>query len=253
MTALQISQLSLSLGNRPLFRDFELAVRSGELTVLLGPNGCGKSSLLRTLTGEIVTNARIALFDKPLGAWPNRELARRLVVLPQSSSLSFDFLAHEVVALGRLPWSSSGETNRQRIKACMQAVDLWAQRDAPYLQLSGGERQRLHFARVLAQLDEASPGILLLDEPTSALDPGHQHQTLQLARAQADAGHAVLMVLHDLNLASRYADRVLLMQNGHLLADGPPKQTMTAPLLHQLYGVGPELWHHPVDGRPLVV
>jgi ABC-type cobalamin/Fe3+-siderophores transport systems, ATPase components len=74
-----------------------------------------------------------------------------------------------------------------------------------------------------------------------------------LARAQADAGHAVLMVLHDLNLASRYADRVLLMQNGHLLADGPPRQTMTAPLLHRLYGVGPELWHHPVDGRPLVV
>ncbi len=253
MNALTISDLTLQLGTRSLFNRFAFSLQTGELTVLLGPNGCGKSTLLRAITGEIVTQAKISLFDAPRTRWPTQQLARRLVVLPQSSTLSFDFLAREVVELGRLPWSSSPTEDRQRVERCMRDLDVWELRDAPYLQLSGGERQRIHFARVLAQLDTSQPGIMLLDEPTSALDPGHQHQTLQLAQAQARAGHAVLIVLHDLNLASRYADRVLLMQQGELLADGSPRDTMTAPLLHRLYGVGPELWHHPLDGRPLVV
>lgn len=253
MNALTMTELTLQLGSRSLFNHFELSLQAGELTVLLGPNGCGKSTLLRAITGELATPATIYLFGTPRSRWPAQQLAQRLVVLPQSSSLSFDFLAREVVELGRLPWRSAPAINRQRVERCMRDLDLWEMRDAPYLQLSGGERQRIHFARALAQLDTSQPGILLLDEPTSALDPGHQHQTLQLAQDQARAGHAVLIVLHDLNLASRYADRVLLMQEGRVLADGPPRETMTAPLLHRLYGVGPELWHHPIDGRPLVV
>ncbi|MFC3914366.1 heme ABC transporter ATP-binding protein [Pseudaeromonas sharmana] len=253
MNALSMSRLNLTLGTRPLFCDFSLTLQPGSLTVLLGPNGCGKSTLLRVLTGEIASQAEIALFDRHRALWTPRELAQRLVVLPQSSSLSFDFLAREVVELGRLPWTSSPEVNLARVEASMRALDVWSLRDTSYLHLSGGERQRLHFARVLCQLDDTRPGILLLDEPTSALDPGHQHQAMQLAKQQAGCGHAVLMVLHDLNLASRYADRVLLMQDGRLLADGLPRETLTAALLHRLYGVGPELWHHPVDGRPLVV
>lgn len=253
MNALTISDLTLQLGARSLFDRFALSLRAGELTVLLGPNGCGKSTLLKAITGEIATQAEISLFGTPRTCWPAQQLAQRLVVLPQGSTLSFDFLAREVVELGRLPWRAAPAINRQRVEHCMRELDVWELRDAPYLHLSGGERQRIHFARVLAQLDTSQPGVMLLDEPTSALDPGHQHQTLQLAQTQARAGHAVLIVLHDLNLASRYADRVLLMQQGELLADGSPRDTMTAPLLHRLYGVGPELWHHPQDGRPLVV
>ncbi|MBP9569202.1 MAG: heme ABC transporter ATP-binding protein [Aeromonadaceae bacterium] len=253
MNALTITDLTLQLGPRSLFDRFALSLRTGELTVLLGPNGCGKSTLLKAITGEIATQAKISLFGTPRTRWPAQQLAQRLVVLPQSSTLSFDFLAREVVELGRLPWRTAPAINRQRVEHCMRELDVWELRDAPYLHLSGGERQRIHFARVLAQLDTSQPGVMLLDEPTSALDPGHQHQTLQLAQTQARAGHAVLIVLHDLNLASRYADRVLLMQQGQLLADGSPRDTMTAQLLHRLYGVGPELWHHPLDGRPLVV
>ena len=253
MSALIIQHLSLTLGARPLFSDFSLSLAAGELTVLLGPNGCGKSTLLKALTGELASSATITLFGRPTSQWPSCARAQRLVVLPQSSSLSFDFLAREVVELGRLPWSTAPAINRQRVESSMRALDVWPLRDARYLHLSGGERQRLHFARVLCQLDTHQPGVLLLDEPTSALDPGHQHQTLRLAKQLAGAGHAVLMVLHDLNLASRYADRVLLMQQGRLLADGTPRETLTAALLHRLYGAGPELWHHPQDGRPLVV
>lgn len=253
MIPLSIVDLQVQLGRRPLFDDLSLELESGELTVLLGPNGCGKSTLLRTICHDIPYQGEIRLFDKPRQHWHAHALARRMVVLPQSSMLGFDFRAREVVELGRYPWSCSRDENLGRIQSSMQSLDVWSLRDAPYQQLSGGEKQRVHFARVLAQLDPDQPGLLLLDEPTSALDPGHQHQTLQLAQAQARAGHSVLIVLHDLNLASRYADRLLLMQEGKIVADGAPASTLTARNLHQLYGVGPELWLHPTHGRPVVI
>ena len=253
MIPLQTHALSVQLGNRSLLQRVSLSIAAGELVVLLGPNGCGKSTLLKAICGEIPAQGAVQLFERSRHEWPVRQLARQLAVLPQHSDLRFDFTAQQVVAMGRLPWSEPQPMLTSAVERAMLAMDIGHLRDAPYLQLSGGERQRIHFARVLAQLDTSQPGIMLLDEPTSALDPGHQHQTLQLAQAQARAGLAVLIVLHDLNLASRYADRVLLMQQGELLADGSPRDTMTAPLLHRLYGVGPELWHHPLDGRPLVV
>lgn len=253
MMPLQIDTLRVQSGRHTLLHQVSLQVAAGELVVLLGPNGCGKSTLLRAICGELPAEGDIRLFGQPRQHWPARRLARQLAVLPQHSDLRFDFQARQVVAMGRLPWPGREAEQAPVVEQAMQAMDVWQLRDAPYLQLSGGERQRIHLARVCCQLDDHLPGLLLLDEPTSALDPGHQHQVLQQVRRLARRGHAVLMVLHDLNLASRYADRLVLMQGGRLLADGSVHDTLTADHLAALYGPGPELWSHPTAGRPVVV
>jgi len=253
MTPLQLEQVSLPLGARRLLDGIQLEVAAGELVILLGPNGCGKSTLLQAIAGERRHTGQIRLFGQTRGQWAASRLARRLAVLPQHSDLRFDFPAESVVSLGRLPWPGPRQAQAPIIQRRMEQMDVWQLRAAPYLQLSGGERQRVHLARVLCQLQDDEPGLLLLDEPTSALDPGHQHQVLQQIQAVARQGHGVLMVLHDLNLASRYADRLVLMQQGRLLAEGPAQAILTADHLARLYGPGPELWHHPLTGRPLVV
>lgn len=252
MTPMILQNLSLQRGHRRLLDHLSLSLNQGELMILLGPNGCGKSTLLKAISGELAATGEIQLFGRPRDAWPARELARRLAVLPQHSDLRFNFQAQEVVQLGRLPWPERHDEHPRQVERRMQEMDVWSLRRAPYLQLSGGEKQRVHLARVLCQLDDRQPGLLLLDEPTSALDPGHQHQVLQALRQVSAQGHTILMVLHDLNLASRYADRLVLMQQGRLLATGTARDTLTAPAMQALYGAGPELWHHPDSGRPVI-
>ena len=139
MKPLSIVNLQLQLGRRPLFDGLSLGLESGALTVLLGPNGCGKSTLLRTICHDIPYQGEIRLFDQPRQHWHAHALARRLVVLPQSSMLGFDFRAREVVELGRYPWRCSRDENLHRIHSSMQSLDVWSLRDAPYQQLSGGE------------------------------------------------------------------------------------------------------------------
>ncbi len=253
MIPLQTHALSVQLGNRSLLQRVSLSIAAGELVVLLGPNGCGKSTLLKAICGEIPAQGAVQLFERSRREWPVRQLARQLAVLPQHSDLRFDFTAQQVVAMGRLPWAEPQPMLTSAVERAMLAMDIGHLRDAPYLQLSGGERQRAHLARVYCQLDDRLPGLLLLDEPTSALDPGHQHQVLQQICALTRRGHAVLMVLHDLNLASRYADRLILMQQGQILDDGDVEHVLNADHLHTLYGDGPELWHHPRSKRPVVV
>lgn len=181
---------------------------------MLGPNGAGKSSLLGALSGELSAHqGRVLLDQRELAQWEGMQRAQRLAVLPQASSLDFAFRVEEVVGLGRLPHQTGRIRDAQIVSAALAAADVGHLRDRSYLALSGGERQRVHLARVLAQLWPGQEGqSLLLDEPTSALDPLHQHVTLQAIRAFAEQGVAVLVILHDLNLAARYCDRVLLLE-----------------------------------------
>lgn len=250
---LQIHDLSLSVNRRPLLSDIHLEIESGKVTVLLGPNGAGKSTLLHCIAGEMKHEGELRLLGRLREHWNKRELARRLAVLPQQSSLMFPFLAHEVVAMGRIPHDTLNQENQRIVETCMQQANVWHLRDAAYPRLSGGEKQRVHFARVLAQLaGEHGQQLLLLDEPTSALDLGQQHSLLKEARFLAAGGTAVLVIVHDLNLAARYGDRLVLMQDGRISCTGTPEQVLTPDRVEQHFGYRTQLLQSP-DGHAVLM
>jgi iron complex transport system ATP-binding protein len=244
MSLIEIEHLSIAFAEKPLLEKIQLEFACGQVSVLLGPNGCGKTSLLRAVCSELNFQGRVNLFSRPLADWyrspaEHLKLARRFGVLPQHSNLNFAFTCEEVVTLGLGPGSLSRAEQLRRVEQCMQRADVWHLRSRLFPSLSGGEKQRVQLARVLAQLTLAEPGeekILLLDEPTSALDLKHQHQILQLARELALDNTAVVVVLHDLNLAARYGDRLIMLAEGGVRADGTPAQLLQPELVEQVYG-----------------
>jgi iron complex transport system ATP-binding protein len=252
---LSVEDLSVERGGATVLAGIDLALQPGEVLGVLGPNGAGKSTLLGALSGELApARGEVLLDQRRLGDWPGGERARRLAVLPQSSTLNFAFRVDQVVAMGRLPHASGRLCDEQIVRAALQAADAQHLAERSYLALSGGERQRVHLARVLAQLWPGGAGqVLLLDEPTSMLDPLHQHTTLQAVRAFAEQGAAVLVILHDLNLAARYCDRLLLLERGRAHALGSPEQVLRAEPLQAVFGLEVLVQRHPERGHPLIV
>lgn len=252
---LAAERLSVRRGSRSVLHELSLQLNAGEVLGVLGPNGAGKSTLLGALSGELRPAAGQVLLDgRALEAWETVARARRLAVLPQSSSLSFGFDVATVVGLGRLPHASGRRADTAIVEAALRAVDAWHLNERSYLALSGGERQRVHLARVLAQLwPGRAEQVLLLDEPTAALDPQHQHALLQAVREFAARGVAVLAVLHDLNLAARYCDRLLLLQDGRVQALGTPEQVLRAEPLREVFGLDVLIQRHPERDHPLVI
>ncbi len=238
--SLRAERLGYRVGDRWLLRELSLDLRPGELHVVLGANGSGKSTLLRLLAGELrPTEGRVLLNNRPLQDWPIAERARLRAVLPQGESLRFDFSAREVVTLGRhAARAGSAAEEAAHIDAAMAATDVLALAGHAYPTLSGGERQRVQLARVLVQLAGQADRqrYLLLDEPTAALDLAHPYACLRLLRAQAARGLGVLVILHDLNLAAAHADRLSLIHQGRLLAQGTPAETLRAEHLRTAFG-----------------
>ena len=252
---LRAEQLTVQRGTCRVLEGIDLELRPGELLGVLGPNGAGKSSLLGALCGELSPAAGQVLLDgRSLAAWPGRERARRLAVLPQSSTLSFPFAVEEVVAMGRLPHATGLRHDTEVVAAALAAADVAHLAGRNYLALSGGERQRVQLARVLAQLWPGAAGqVLLLDEPTAMLDPLHQHAILQAVRQLTAHGVAVLAVLHDLNLAARYCDRLLLLGAGRAAALGTPEAVLRAAPLKAVFGLEVLVQRHPERGHPLII
>lgn len=255
--ALRAVNLSLFVAGFELLRGVDLQVAAGEVTVVVGPNGAGKSSLLKVLCGELGPSAgRIELNGRELAQWSDSARARQLAVLPQQLTLSFPFSAEEVVALGRIPHASGAQRDRQIVAAALRLLDASYLQRRPYTSMSGGEKQRVQLARVIAQVwQPAAEGarVLLLDEPTSAFDLQHQQMTLALARRLAAEGAAVLMVVHDLNLAASVADQLVVMKDGTIAAHGAPSAILSERLIDEVFKVDCNIVPHPRSGLPMVV
>ena len=257
IVALSATGLSLRIGEFPLLDDVDLAVEPGKVTAVLGPNGAGKTSLLRVLVGELTPDrGEVRLNQRGFHEWLAVERARTLAVLPQHSLLNFPFTAEEVVMLGRTPHDTGATQDRAIVGEALRAVDGDYLSDRVYTQLSGGEKQRVHLARVLAQVWEPSPlghRYLVLDEPTSSFDLAHQQLTLDIVKSLAVREVGILMVIHDLNLAARCADQMVLLQCGAIVASGSPEEVLVADIIRQVFQVDAKIGTHPVSGKPLVI
>ena len=231
MSPLQAIGVEVRARDKVLIRDISLDVTPGEFLAVIGPNGAGKSTLLGALAGDRpLTAGEVLLAGRPLAHWTKADLAHRRSVLPQNSTVAFDFTGRQIASLGML--AHRNRLSDRQIGAladhALAETEALAFADRPFAVLSGGERQRVQLARVLAQCD-ADPGrrpFLLLDELIAGLDLAHQHAALASARRRANRGLGVLAVLHDLNMAARYADRVAIIENGRLTALGPTRSTL---------------------------
>ena len=249
MVELQAQGLSLSIEGRSLIRDVSFSIRTGELVVLLGPNGAGKTTLLRGLLGLLPpASGQARLEGVPTTSLTARERALQVAYLPQLRDLAWPIRVEDLVALGRFATGATlGRLQPSDQRAVDQAIDdcdLAALRNRPVTALSGGELARAHCARAFA----SRTPLLLADEPTAGLDPQQQLRLLALLRRHVEEGHGALLVLHDIDLAARFADRLLWLKDGHLLADGTSAETMTSDQLAAVYGIQAR-----VDGgRPII-
>lgn len=236
--SLAAEKLSLARGGRPVLRGVTADFAPGTVTAILGPNGAGKSTLLDALAGLLPPGEGAVMLDgAPLSAMAPRERARAIGYLPQGGTAHWNLQVRELVALGRLPhrgpWAGLSVADEAAIVRAMAAADVGALADRPVYSLSGGERARVLLARVLA----GEPRVLLADEPIASLDPRHQIDGLALFRRVAAGGAAVVLVLHDLSLAARVSDQLLLLAGGQLLAAGAPREVLSPSLLRTAYGV----------------
>lgn len=257
MTTQRLEATGLSLGydKRLITRDLELAIPDGSFTVIVGANGCGKSTLLRGLARLLAPKAGVVHLDgKDIHRYHSKEVARRLGLLPQAQVAPDGITVVDLVSRGRYPhqkllrqWSGEDE---EAVRAALAATDTTDLADRIVDELSGGQRQRVWLAMALAQRTE----ILLLDEPTTYLDIAHQVEVLDLvSRLRDDHGYTLVAVLHDLNLACRYATHLVAMKDGAVVAEGDPAEVITAELVEHVFGLTCRVITDPESQTPLVI
>jgi iron complex transport system ATP-binding protein len=250
--ALDARGVSVEIDGRQILVDASIQVFPGEIVALIGPNGAGKSTLLAALTGDQQrTRGTIEIAGRPLDGWKLKELSQQRAVLLQENGVFFPFTVEQVVEMGRAPWQRTpfDHDDEEAVDEAIRLTDIERFRHRQVPSLSGGERARSAFARVLAQ----RTGILLLDEPTAALDLRHQEDVLRLARQRAHAGDAVIVVLHDLNLAAAYADRIALLSSGRIVAQGSPREVLTVERISDVYAQPVEVITQPDTGATIIL
>jgi iron complex transport system ATP-binding protein len=232
------SSLTASLGKRVVLSDISVALSGGHLVALVGPNGAGKTTLLRVLAGLLPSKGRIEVCGDALSSLSLQERARRFSYLPQGHQIHWPLQTKDVVALGRYPHGAIDpgrltDHDAAAVMRAMQMADVMDLRDRRVTELSGGERSRVALARVLA----VEAPVLLADEPTASLDPRYQIEILTKLRATADNGTLVVVVTHDLGLASRFADIVLVMSERRLVSQGPPAGALSEPIMSEVFRI----------------
>lgn len=253
-TRLQARGISVAYSERTVIEELDFSVLPGELTVILGPNACGKSTLLKTIARVLKPHQGQVLLDgTALADMRSRDIAQVLALLPQTPEIPAGTSVADVVARGRYPhqsffrsWSAQ---DREICQEAMRAAQVDSLAERSIEALSGGQRQRVWIAMTLAQ----ETPLILLDEPTTYLDLPHQLEVLNLARSLHQQGRTLVLVLHDLNLAFRYATHVVLMKAGKILAQGRPADIVTSQLIREVYGLDCRVIDDPCSGTPLVV
>jgi len=237
MSLLTAEDVSVALDGHQILTAISFEVREGAWVGLLGPNGSGKTTLLRALSENVPYEGQIRLEERPLADWAGHERARRMAFLRQAPSLSFEFTVRELVLLGRTPhkgWVRPYRSHdRDLVRRALRHVDLDGMGDRSVLSLSGGETQRVFLAQALVQQAD----LLLLDEPTAHLDVHYQFAFLERVASLIGQGRTVLSVFHDLELAARYADRLLVLEDGRLRAQGPPAEVLTPTRIAETFGM----------------
>lgn len=252
---LVVDNLTLSYGKEPVVEQVGFSIPKGQFVAIIGPNGSGKSTLLRALCRlhpPQVGTVRFA--DRNLLDWRPQELAKHMAFVRQSSFAAFDFTVEELVMFGRMPYlgrfQAETENDHAIVEQYLRLTGLWEMRHRGLHSLSGGELQRAFVCQALVQ----EPTLLLLDEPTNHLDISHQLDLLDLVAAlNVKQGITVIAVLHDLNLAALYAERLLVLRAGRLVADGAPDEVLRADLVQQIYGCAVSILPHPINQRPQVL
>lgn len=253
MKEMQTKSLSLAYDTQIIVKELSLSIGNGEITTLVGPNGCGKSTLLRGLARLLRPKAGDVLLDgKAIHSLPTKELAKQLGILPQGPTAPEGLTVYELVAQGRYPhqgyfqqWSPADEAATQEAIAITNMAEL---ADRPIDTLSGGQRQRAWIAMTLAQ----NTPILLLDEPTTFLDIGYQLEVMELIeRLNRERQMTILLVLHDLNQAARYSQRMIVLNEGRVVADGTPGKVLTKALLADVFKVQADIVMDPNSGSPV--
>lgn len=253
---LEAKNVSINYGTREAVVNVSLRASAGGMTAIVGANGAGKSSLLRALNGAIQPSSGEVLLDgKPLKLFARRAIGRRIAVVTQESLLAFPVSVLEYVLAGRYAWAGAGTWGWESERDLQIAVEVLRQTELEKFssrlmnELSGGERQRAVLARALA----TEAGVLLLDEPTANLDLAHQASMLQLVRAHCDErAAAAVIVTHDINLAAEFADHIVLLKRGHLIAAGKPSEVLTEELLSEVLEIKVLVDAHPLSGAPRI-
>lgn len=255
MEKLRLEGLTLAYGDRVILDAISFGVKAGELLGIVGPNGCGKSTLIKGVTRVMpLKSGRVYVDDRSAAAMSQEELARFIAVVPQHSSLPEAFTAFEVVLMGRTPHLGflryEGQKDVDTAIHAMRLTDTWPLATRRVDELSGGEKQRLTIARALTQ----QPRIILLDEPTSHLDINYQIETLELISSLCRReGMAVLAALHDLNLAAQYCDRIIMLNGGKIFAEGDAAAVVTPANVKRVYGADVCISPHPVNRLPVTL
>lgn len=248
-------QLRLAYPGKTVFSALDLVITTSQVSVIIGPNACGKSTLLRALSRLLLPESGQVLLDgRDIHRYPSREVARRLGLLPQSSAAPAGICVADLVARGRFPhqtllhqWTRDDE---QAVQQAMAATRITGLADRAVDELSGGQRQRVWLALLLAQ----QTPVMLLDEPTTYLDIAHQLEVLELCRRlNREQGRTLVLVLHDLNQAARYADHLIAMKDGQILAAGAPEAVLQEALIEQVFGIRSRILPDPVTGSPWVL
>ncbi|MBP0616246.1 heme ABC transporter ATP-binding protein [Jiella mangrovi] len=256
---LAVEEIEIVAAGRRILGPVSLELGAGSLTTIVGPNGAGKSTLVRAMSGELrPARGRVRLHGRDIAGLAPAQLATRRAVLPQASTIAFPFTVNEVVALALgQRFDLDAAVRQRRVGKALAAVDLSGFGDRLYQRLSGGEQQRVQLARVLCQsgepVEDAEAKLLILDEPTSSLDIRHQVGVLTIARRFVEAGGVVVAVLHDLNLAAAFSDRMIVLEAGTIAADDAPGPLLASGVLSKVFGIDMTILHPGGWSRPAIL